>query len=337
MRSVGGTPDQRRKILRTVLSLAVAVPVFLVAVALCAKIDPQMPPRAAETMSPALGGPTEAFVAQDPTCSLVELQPGYPGYRGFVTGLYGPGEAACLEELERLFPWFDYVQENAKNAAAAKRLGLAGGPKDWVWENWLAIEAERGLQPTCYVCAYEQMASGIPFQRAQVDSDDARMRVGVMGSNELLSRIAATRNGDSSLLGLSFATDYDLRAAASAFNTRHYTNASELLTAYDSLTAILASGKLLCPIFPLAVSQGGYAPTPPQAAIKDQVFLLTTAMDVDRRMMPTVLSDAWKKQYDRAVNIWASERAQGSKQGLGQFLSEKAPVIVGQPPQGCPT
>ena len=55
--------------------------------------------------------------------------------------------------------------------------------------------------------------------------------------------------------------------------------------AYDSFAAVLSGDDALCPIFPLAVRQGGYAPTPANAAIEDQVFLLLTALEVDSRQM----------------------------------------------------
>lgn len=102
-------------------------------------------------------------------CTLVELAPGYPGYRGFVTGLFGPGEATCLEELQRRNPWFDRGQQDAENLAAAARLGLAGDPSHWVWENWLAIEAKRGLPLTCYIDAYRRMAAGESYVRTVLD------------------------------------------------------------------------------------------------------------------------------------------------------------------------
>ena len=98
-------------------------------------------------------------------CSEVEVFPGYPGFRGYVTGVDGFGDVACLAELEASDSGFDRDDVNRLNQAAASRLGIAGQPTDWTWENWMAIEAERGLAQTCYSCAIEDGAvRGEPSQ-----------------------------------------------------------------------------------------------------------------------------------------------------------------------------
>lgn len=85
-------------------------------------------------------------------CEVVEVYPGYPGYRGLVTGIRPVGDHACLDDLKRLDSGFSRSDEDAKNRRAARNLGLAGIFTDWTWENWMAIEVERGDAPQCYSC-----------------------------------------------------------------------------------------------------------------------------------------------------------------------------------------
>ena len=123
--------------------------------------------------------------------------------------LSGPGEAACLEELERLYPWFDREHEDAENAAAASRLGLTGDASDWVWENWLAIEDAPGYRSRATWMPTDACITASRFLPLPVAEDDLRMRLGTIGSTELLSRTAATSGvpyedaGANASLGLS--------------------------------------------------------------------------------------------------------------------------------------
>lgn len=275
---------------------------------------------------PPTGETIDALAAQDAACTAVELYPGYPGYRGFVAGLSGPGEVACLEQLQRQFPWFDRDREDQENAAAAVRLGLVGGPKDWVWENWLSIEAERSLPITCYTCAQEQIAAGESYQPAPVDPSDIRILVGSFNSNELLFRLAARNGLELWQVDYVAATDYQLRAVAWTLYPARHINAWELQSTYDALGAAMAEATR-SPVVPageqvfwIALGQGGYAPTPQQAAIKDQVFLLTTALEAQASRASQGQGSALWASYNALLREWISQRATGSTQGLGQFL-----------------
>ena len=250
----------------------------------------------------------------------MELNPGYPGYRGFVSGLAGPGEVACLEQLKREYPWFDRDREDQENAAAAVRLGLAGGPKDWVWENWLAIEGERGLPITCYTCAQEKIAAGEPYEAAPVGPNDVRLLVGTFGSNELLFRVAARNRVEMWVMDSFGSTDYQLRAMAWTAYRGYHVNAWQLDSAYDTLVDWITGQYQAPQAFLIALTQGGYAPTPPQAAFEDQIFLLATALEAQASSMSDVMANARRRQFDALVRQWASERGGGSTQGLGEFL-----------------
>lgn len=49
------------------------------------------------------------------TCELVELNQGYPSYRGLVAGLVGHAETACLKDLEASDPTFSKSEQDQEN------------------------------------------------------------------------------------------------------------------------------------------------------------------------------------------------------------------------------
>jgi hypothetical protein len=256
----------------------------------------------------------------------VELYPGYPGYRGFLAGLAGPGEVVCLEQLQRDFPWFNRDREDQENAAAAVRLGLAGGRMDWVWENWLSIEAERGLSLTCYTCAQEQIAAGEPYQAGPANPDDIRLRVGSFGSSELLYRLAGLHGIEMWEMDSYAANDYQLRAVAWIANAPRHINAWELESTYDVLGEAIAADQVAgWQVMGVALDRGGYAPTPPQAAIEDQVFLLTTALEAQVLHVSQGQTRALWANYNAFLREWLSQRMTGSTLGLGKFIRDSYP------------
>ncbi|HEV2123033.1 MAG TPA: hypothetical protein VGW38_09700, partial [Chloroflexota bacterium] len=80
------------------------------------------------TPDPVVGVTTE--LPQTPGCTMVELQPGYPGYRGNVTGVMphegGTADYDCLETLEQLDPLFNRERQDRLNEMAATALGIEG-------------------------------------------------------------------------------------------------------------------------------------------------------------------------------------------------------------------
>jgi hypothetical protein len=112
-------------------------------------------------------------------CTLVELYPGYPGYRGMITGLKGVGDFQCLETLKAQDPTFDRSEEDAKNRSAAQSLGIRGTFNDWTWENWMGIEVSRGLIPQCYACLLLDPSAYPLSSDARVAPDDPRLLIGM--------------------------------------------------------------------------------------------------------------------------------------------------------------
>lgn len=91
-------------------------------------------------------------------CTIIELYPGYPGYRGAVAGLIGRSDTACFESLQSQYPSFDRESEDAANLEIAQQLGVTGSFSEWPWETWAVIGVIRGrgadpnLLNICYFC-----------------------------------------------------------------------------------------------------------------------------------------------------------------------------------------
>ena len=240
------------------------------------------------TLRAALGDLTSA------QCSEVEVFPGYPGFRSYVTGVDGFGDVASLAELEASDPGFDRDDVDWLNQAAANRLGIAGQPTDWTWENWMAIEAERGFALTCYSCAIEDGAvRGEPSQSI-IPPNDPRLALGTPASTSALVR-AGWRSGD--LLH----TDHDLRALTGML-APGYWNAPPLLEGFSMVVTRIEHGDWFDAqrLLQNLVRQGGYAPTPPTAALNDQIFMIMSAMPVITRLL----------------NPWAARSLTYARQGL---------------------
>lgn len=123
-------------------------------------------------------------------CELVELYPGYPGYAGYVTGVDGIGDHACLEDLERQNPDFDREYEDDQNFQGARSLGINGGPGLWTWENWMAIEDARGMEPTCYTCLYDPNNARPNPTTHSIQPDDPRLLAGAFQSHSIWTRLS---------------------------------------------------------------------------------------------------------------------------------------------------
>ena len=238
--------------------------------------------------------PTGTVAPSSTGCELVELYLGYPGYRGYVAGIDGPGEVACLADLIAADPGFDRAAEDAANLAAARAIGLSGTPKDWTWENWMAIEAERGLPPICYSCLFRDPGPQEGGQKAAWDPADPRLQMGGYGTTQAIAaaiaRTGAEPGGNiegffQSMLDPDdeddLGADHVLRALVGATWPGHHT-APEMLSAYDEVFAILMDMETQITydhIWESMLAQGGYAPTPPGVDIEDQLYMIRTGME----------------------------------------------------------
>jgi hypothetical protein len=247
-------------------------------------------------------------------CFAVELYPGYPGYRGYVTGIDGPSEITCLDQLTATDPRFDKAHEDEANVAAARAIGLNGSPAEWTWENWMAIEAERGLPSTCYSCLFSRTDSESKHQTAPIDIFDQRLWLGGYGTTEALLQAAAGAGMGTSSSAFyieRFGGDHVLRAFIGSTWPGHH-SAPEMLEAFSILFANYAQAGTLFidphQMWNVMLDQGGYAPTPSTAHIKDQMYMVR--MGIEAMCAPGAISvcEPFIQQYEQGVEaVFRSE------------------------------
>lgn len=249
-------------------------------------------------------------------CTVVQLYPGYPGYRGNVTGVMahwgGQGDYECLEVLEAENPEFKKRSEDRANQRAADELGIEGSMDVWTWENWIQIEAERGMTPSCYTClmfddSTEPMNIGL-----HPDNGDIRILTGLEGGTLAIDSILIELYGHTSVANVHAYfghNDYVLRSLA--YLSDSTLNAEEL---YQSMMTWVQSalgpsgGSSLVDyeqVLALAIwDRGGYVVVPDEAHSSDQFTLMYFAVAV----ASTQLSDEWQtilmQSFETSVAGW---------------------------------
>lgn len=256
----------------------------------------------------ALAAVPRAGVAQ---CEPVELRPGYPYYRGHVTGLNGVGDHACLEDLAAVDPGFDRAAEGAANVAAARRLGLAGTQAVWTWENRLAIEHEGGFVPTCYVCALRPTASGTgPYGSAGIAPDDPRLLIGGVGTTDALTWLSGQYPSIGGYLRSVTPYDHHLRVLLGMVYPGLHLNATEVRDGYLSLGEAFSQGGFSpdpSSLMSNLLAHGGYAPTPPSAAMDDQVLLVMAGLELVPQFLSPLMGPILLRQWQGVVSAWKGE------------------------------
>lgn len=222
--------------------------------------------------------------ASSSTCELVELYPGYPGYRGYITGLVGAGDHKCLSDLEAMDPTFSRSREDEANLQAARSLGISGSMEVWIWENWMAIEGERDLPPTCYSCLLFDTSQFPEPNGAYLDPNDPRLLVGTSLSYLTYDTTAMRReledNGFSTSTFYGFTSDQHLRALTGLLYGGRPLNAIEMLEAYGVVVNALTDIWLdIGPPNRVLLDYGGYLPTPGTANPAVQIFMFLTGFE----------------------------------------------------------
>lgn len=267
----------------------------------------------APPVSITFGDTPAALAAQStPSCTLVELYPGYPGYRGNITGLLpgwlGQGDYECLQTLQTLDPRFDKASVDLANSNAARALGITGTPDLWTWENWLRIEAQLGRTPTCYSCL--MLSPSVTPRRPEVGPapNDARILTGFSGKTVGINTITTvTGHSTEDLFNYD---DYILRAEAymsggASMNAPQLYNAMvERVNQWFTPNAALPDvGAML---HYAVYDSGGYSIVPPRTSSNDQLFLMTYAVAVftNVRGEPTGRM-AWN-EFQQSFTRWQS-------------------------------
>lgn len=271
----------------------------------------------------------------DADCTAVELYPGYPGYRGNITGVMphwnGQGDYECLETLQQNDPEFDRAQEDLANQEAADALGIEGPMSLWTWENWMQIEAERGMLPSCYTCLMIDTTTEPIRTDIQADPGDFRIRTGLMGQttaiDSILESLEVTDPETADLVAEAFTEDdYVLRAHAYATGEPGQ-NAEQLYEEMQGLVETLADPEVesatVDPIDVLRIAiweRGGYTSTPDTAAPDDQFALMSYAFHVAEIYSAT---DAWEPistEFEDSITAWVET---GPNVPLDAFMQER--------------
>lgn len=219
-------------------------------------------------------------------CTVVQLYPGYPGYRGNITGVMahwgGQGDYECLELLEEADPGFSKSREDRRNERAANDLGIGGSMEVWTWENWMLIESERGMTPSCYTCLMFDSEEAPLNPEFHSDSGDIRVMTGLPGHTVAIDSILVDLYGHSSVANVHSyfkQDDYVLRALA--YMQDWTMNATELYGEMTAWIEIAGGGSTgYAPIDYEAVLQtavwdlGGYVRVSADTAVLDQEVLM---------------------------------------------------------------
>jgi hypothetical protein len=256
-------------------------------------------------------------------CTLVELYPGYPGYRGNITGVMphwgGIGDYECLQTLEQVDPTFDRAQEDQANTQVARAIGVNGTFEDWTWENWMLIEDGRGLPMSCYTCLmYDTTSSPLnPDVRPAID--DPRILLGFPGERTATDRISQELLGENLL---SDQDDYEIRAEA-YFQLGASANAPELLAGMiDRISEARRPG---APYYTyqdatdVILSRGGYTVTSETMSPDDQVFSAYYAFFVGIKYVDPLVSDSYINNFTAVLDGW---RLSGFRGSLRDYLQE---------------
>jgi hypothetical protein len=259
-------------------------------------------------------------------CTLVELYPGYPGYRGNITGVMphwgGIGDYLCLQELEESDPSFNRSREDRANRRAARALAINGDFEDWTWENWIWIEIERGMEPQCYTCLMLDTSASPYNPEIRPEPGDPRLAVGFLGDTFAIRAILEQLFESAPRVSNVFPDDYALRARA-YLSLGPTANAPEL---FDAMTNILEETfqpgggyYTVGQIHEVLTTSGGYIPTDASMHPSDQVVVAYETLVLVYSSMMSWSQEQLDIQFWEAVDGW---RYAGHPGRLADFLDE---------------
>ena len=263
---------------------------------------------------------------------LIPLYPGYPGFRGYLPDTVGQLEWLCPDELDRLNPRFYRRTEDRRSRGAAEALGIAGVKEDWTWENWMAIEAERGLPSTCFACAiFNPPAFSLREPPGRVDrSSDPRYLISSLAEKNIALRWADSIGGNTASILNSAPTDLQIKALSGLTAAGDYLTAQEVVNLSEELLALLFgieegpvfrfdTGKACRNLF----DQHGYAPTPEDASVDDQIFTMVAGFHGISFLLPTNTANIHQSMLSRLIQDWQMEvMSEVRTPSLGEWLQD---------------
>jgi hypothetical protein len=257
--------------------------------------------------------------------AVVELYPGYPGYRGVVPGLVGKGDTAYLSELLAWDPTFSREREDEANREVARQLGIAGDIPDWTWEIWMAIGAERGYGHICYACMWtgQELVTPVGPPMANAADFDPRRELTRFDS-DLFVRTVALEEGWFNIPERFF--DAELRIVAS-LGYGGYPTASELLASARTYLVRSSGFPDAGAYWSRAICNHGHAPVPRLANENEEILLLyVSAVVIGNYMMATNQATSLLSAFDMIFQRWQQEVVEDSfsARRFGDALAERA-------------
>ncbi len=176
----------------------------------------------------------------------------------------------------------------------------------------MAIEAGRGLIPTCYSCLFDVNNIRAEPTQHNVAFNDPRLLLG-----------SPFNSYDGSINQF-----YTARIEFSLSQAPKNLNAAELLAGINRNSTSGIAGPYVDPFVGWcdALAQGGYAPTPIQAAPDDQIFLLSAPLYlIHLPGLNRFGRDIATNRFEGAATNWRFDRVHGrTTQSFAQFLSSSS-------------
>jgi hypothetical protein len=271
-------------------------------------------------------GASRAVITE--SCEWVELQPGYPGYRGLVTGISGPGESACLDDLEDADRDFSKSEEDRANRSAARRLGISGQSDEWTWESWMSIEADRGLSANCHACLYVEGVTPPRRSRSDVERDDPRLQLGYYQGTTVANSFIDSHDLAPNLTS-QLGNDDQLRAGVSLLFPGQYLSAPKLLDQEFEFLRLITGldGPPYSYVDPVGmystlIEQGGYVQPIDGLHPNDQLYLILGGMAFLRTYTnPPESMDQAAQRAIEECSAW--QRDAGFNGGFGKWLRQQ--------------
>ena len=192
----------------------------------------------------------------------------------------------------------------------------------------MAIEAERGFQPTCYSCLITSDLDRPRNAGAPQIPGDPRLLLGDIGS----TLMAQTFLMDSRLLNsvpvTDLPSDAELRALVGMMAPGQHLNAAEVFAGgQEFLAALFEPGKYFDSGFFYGSwsDHGGYFPIPPTASREDQIYVaFAAAFSLRHAGSDSYTHGTFLRRVERFISAWEVALLQDpNTPSLGEFIRQR--------------
>jgi hypothetical protein len=234
----------------------------------------------------------------------------------------GTGDYVCLQELEAVDRRFGREDEDRANERVARSLGINGTFQDWTWENWMLIEAERGLPSSCYTCLMFNTSESPYNPDVLPERDDPRLFIGFPFTRVAIDQITQELFGQASPSSAFYSDDYMFRAEA-YFQLGTTANAPEILAEMtDKLYAASQPGVEYYSYqnaIDVILERGGYTWVTGDMSPDDQIFVAVYALWVGIKFVDPLIRESYINNFMAVVSDWQFTGYRGS---FREYLDE---------------